>query len=645
MESHTPIQPAPKYRSPKIQGYMTVVDCSRPDCSRLVIQGPHNLLKADVNLLYPSQKIYWQGTPEMQSEECYPWSSTRRPSHLECEILNDWRQRQTDNLCNGRHRTVGQAIRCTGATRPNGPRWIPTPMLDERRLKKDSNMRGMNRGTSSRSYSNVTKCARPPIPSTVPVYGGGARPRVRAYLNDKYPTVRAQLNTPCQPMRGGPGPVLPEHPAIRVGRIVTPDSTIFKMLPSKDNPRAQVQVHPAPTSSSEDDVPDLVEAEASQFRYNSPQKLKSLYEGPLEAEKLESFPPKMKGPEEQAQMDRLFYCSKYEDFYSDCQKEILSRMKGDVDLAKKYYTEYVLSGYNIQEMEEHLKLTLTNFDQREREYDYAVSIRKCATKEKISSDETDLQRHMMNRWKADLIELMRAINPNVYFNWLPRPTQVEISRRVDGQECLKRYYVNDICKGMSIRQIQQHLDETRYDTGTRKWELQQCRMKWKKNISLRIQARGDRESTLATIANHKRIVVDPRANPNKPDNLLHIGVKGINKSIRSFQEMRQDFQQELNQVIDLTKENSLLLNTFLCKPQSHAPATVTAAEAAAAAAVQVPEGPSPTDTLSQPKASPQHEEQSQAKTDTQELVRDLMDTGIIDKSVFQPENWAQAPEP
>ena len=34
---------------------------------------------------------------------------------------------------------------------------------------------------------------------------------------------------------------------------------------------------------------------------------------------------------------------------------------------------------------------------------------------------------------------------------------------------------------------------------------------------------------------------------------------------------------------------------------------------------------------------------SQAKSETEILVRDLLDTGIIDQSQFNPENWAQTP--
>ena len=46
--------------------------------------------------------------------------------------------------------------------------------------------------------------------------------------------------------------------------------------------------------------------------------------------------------------------------------------------------------------------------------------------------------------------------------------------------------------------------------------------------------------------------------------------------------------------------------------------------------------------LPEPQASPEGETKAQAETDV--LVRDLMDTEIIDKSVFQPENMAQTPK-
>ena len=72
-------------------------------------------------------------------------------------------------------------------------------------------------------------------------------------------------------------------------------------------------------------------------------------------------------------MDRLFHCPQYDDFPMKYQTEILARMKDDIFLAKCYYTEFVFSGYNMEEMQEHLNLTLTNFEHRKRVYIYEAS--------------------------------------------------------------------------------------------------------------------------------------------------------------------------------------------------------------------------------------------------------------------------------
>ena len=208
MASHTPYTSTDKYMSMKVSGYIQEL----PDCSRLVIQAPHNMLKAEVKLLHPGEKINYSITADkVQTEECLPWKSNRRPNHEECGLLNMWRRSQNDNLCNGRHKSIPKARKCTGATRPNGPSWIPTPYMTQRQ-DNDNKKRGLHKTKTPFASISVSAAQRPV---------GGTRPTTRAYLMEKYPSLRAQISRPCQPMRARP--VSP----VRINRIVGPDHTTF----------------------------------------------------------------------------------------------------------------------------------------------------------------------------------------------------------------------------------------------------------------------------------------------------------------------------------------------------------------------------------------------------------------------------------
>ena len=196
MDSHTPIIPASK--KPMMHGFIRELKDSR----KLVLEGPHNLLSAHVSCLYPAGRIEYEiNCKSPHKEHFMPWTSSMKPSQKECDRLINWKREQIDNSCNGRHKTTAQASRFTEATRPNNPDWRPYPILNRVLVE------------SSEHHESLMGKSQPT--STVPINGGGARLKIRAYLNDNYPTVRAQLNKPCQPLRGGHGPVMQESPVLR----------------------------------------------------------------------------------------------------------------------------------------------------------------------------------------------------------------------------------------------------------------------------------------------------------------------------------------------------------------------------------------------------------------------------------------------
>ena len=597
MASHTPYTSTDKYMSMKVSGYIQEL----PDCSRLVIQAPHNMLKAEVKLLHPGEKINYSITADkVQTEECLPWKSNRRPNHEECGLLNMWRRSQNDNLCNGRHNSISKARRCTGATRPNGPSWIPTPYMTQRQ-ENDNKKRGLHKTKTPFASISVSTPQRPV---------GGTRPTTRAYLMEKYPSLRAQISRPCQPMRARP--VSP----VRINRIVGPDHTTFELAGSpKSNSKWMLHPTHSISSSSGDETPDLVEAEVSQSGASS-----------SDNEVRKEFQPP------------------FGDLPGEHRAEIIERMRGDMELARFYYTGYVVSGYTKEEIMEHIEMTFNCYEQKEKEYWFAVGVRKHHQQRKTTPGETQFHLKMLNEWKLSVLEVMKTLNPQRYFLWMPIEIQQSIRKRVNFDYDLIPHYLNGICKGKSIRQIKRHLEVTREMQSTLEWEVQQCKILYESAVMEKLGKKEDKDLTGTELWNKylrktsmrsrkpettRRVVMDQR------EKIVAIGVSELNKSIKDYQDLRQEFHQDLSQVVDLTKKNNDMLATFLAAPRS--PIIMPAAMPT----VPKTEGPSVLSDQTQPQTPPTG--MSQAKSDTEILVRDLLDTGIIDKSQFNPENWAQAP--
>ena len=350
-------------------------------------------------------------------------------------------------------------------------------------------------------------------------------------------------------------------------------------------------MNPTPTTSSDDGVPDFVEAEASQSGSASSSQDPSIRIG-----------------------GKHYQSTRYEDLPKHCKMDILARMRGDVELAQHYYPNLVLNGYNAEEIEEHLSMTDTYMQQKTKEYSHARYLRNFNNKRYPNWEDCRTHRRRVNQWKLEMIDLMKVMNPARFFKWLSWPLKCEIAERIRSDESLLPYYLNNVCGGKSIREIHQHLNSTKFSITAQEWELEHCR-----RTKLFDQKR-QQGATPEQQRRSSRLMFDSR------QQLLNIGVSEINKSIKSCQVMRQEVREEIGQVIDLTKENNEFLNTFLCQmgPSAfHAPALASATVAApatvtapAAAAITAPVEPSAPTSLSQPQATPQKEEQSQAKTYT-----------------------------
>ena len=620
MESHTK-EAAPTFKvyKAKLNGFIKEL----PHSSKLVLEAPHNMLHAKVTTLHPAGRLEGKIRDNLVvDEEFFPWTTQRKPLAWECDLLNDWKRSQKDNRCNGRHATFAQSMRCTGAGRASNPDFRPYPVINMDKVTRDFGVNTPYRGPKPSMRATL----QPPM--AYPNRESGARPMLRALLKDKYTSIRGSLSQPFKGIRGLSEAAMQETPLV-LNRIVTPDTTIF-LQASAENPRAPVVTHTCLTSSNED-VPDLDEAEVSKSGTGSyPEVGLSMKEEKTREKMAEMYP-------------------KYNQFEKVLRMNILARMKGDVELANYFYVSFVVSGYTKTEIIEHLNMTNDLAEQKEKEHRYAASTRTFLQKKYPSEGEVKTQRRKENQWKLELLGLMRSLKPSRYFNWLPRETQCQIAGRIHSIESLLPYYLNNICKGMSVRQIQTHLNNTSKDYVTQEWEIDQCK---RLREADRAQARGEipqqinrqawtfEKSAEAEDTRHeqkmkerhstKRLLLDTRE-------MVSYGVRDINQKIKGYQDIRQ----ELTQVIDLTKENNELLNLYLGK-------NMDALEAATVSVpptdtVPVPTGPSTLVDLPEPQASSEGESKAQAETDV--LVKDLMDTGIIDKSVFQPENWAQAPKP
>ena len=154
-------------------------------------------------------------------------------------------------------------------------------------------------------------------------------------------------------------------------RIVTPDSTIL-LQASAENPRASIVTHTTPTSSDED-VPDLVEAKVSQFGPYLPKKEEKRRE-----QMAEKYP-------KYNQLEKVF------------RMNILARMKGDVELANYFYVPFVVSGYSKTEIVEHLNMTSDLVEQKDKEHKYADSLRKFHQKKHPNEEEVKTHRRKVNK--------------------------------------------------------------------------------------------------------------------------------------------------------------------------------------------------------------------------------------------------------
>ena len=220
----------PRYSDNSLDGEIN----EYPDHSEVVIKGPHNILQIQAKILTPKGRYEKTIQSQGQSVQLFtPFTSRCKPNQKEADLINLWKATQTDRKCNGRHSTAAEARKCTGASRPFTPGWIPWPTLlsDDKKRSKSSSDSRRTHSTQGRRRNNPWQDTSAP------------------------PSMEKRSSMPRREL---PPAVARNNRRPKIVREVHRQGTTSFELVSGASPESDIEVHPVPANQN-----PVVEAEVS----------------------------------------------------------------------------------------------------------------------------------------------------------------------------------------------------------------------------------------------------------------------------------------------------------------------------------------------------------------------------------------------